>query len=355
MMEQVGTLLWWGRFDPEYSRNRVLRAQLAKLGWKVRDFHPAVSGLGDVQAQWQRLQAGVAAVWVPCFRQRDMKAAARWARRSGVPLIFDPLISAYDKQVDERAKLAEGSWRAQRLLAWERKIFSLADRVVADTPAHADYFQQVLGVPRERLSVLMVGAEEGLFSPCPAQQENKPLEVLFYGSFIPLQGPQVIVDAARCCADKDVVWTLLGDGPLRESCEQAAKGLENVRFEDWVPYEQLPQSICKADILLGIFGTTTKAGRVVPNKAYQALASGRPLVTRSSNAYPREVLEAQDSGISWVPAGDAEALARCLEVLAADGKGLSLRGEQAAATSERWFSNEMIAHQLEAILGEVRA
>lgn len=349
------TLLWWGRFDPEYSRNRVLRAQLEKLGWRVLDFHPTVSGLGDLQARWQRLPEDVAAVWVPCFRQRDMSAAARWARRAGVPVIFDPLISAYDKQVDERAKLPEGSRRAQRLLTWEQKMFSLADRVVADTPAHADYFHQVLGVPRERLSVLMVGAEAGLFEPCPSRQQSEKLEVLFYGSFIPLQGPRVIIDAARECKSQNVVWTLLGDGPLREACEQVAKGLDNVRFENWLPYEQLPARICQADILLGIFGTTTKAGRVVPNKVYQALASGKPLVTRLSEAYPQTVQEAPDSGISWVPAGDGEALARSVEGLAADPAGLLSRGQQAAASSERWFSNAIIARQLEAILGEVTA
>ena len=35
---------------------------------------------------------------------------------------------------------------------------------------------------------------------------------------------------------------------------------------------------------LGIFGTTEKAARVIPNKAYEALAMGVPLVTRDSTA-----------------------------------------------------------------------
>jgi hypothetical protein len=62
--------------------------------------------------------------------------------------VFDPLISAYDKQVDECGKLAAGSGKALRLLAQECGLFSRVTRVIADTPMHTDYFAEMLGVPR---------------------------------------------------------------------------------------------------------------------------------------------------------------------------------------------------------------
>ncbi|MDD4016515.1 MAG: hypothetical protein PHV28_01100, partial [Kiritimatiellae bacterium] len=40
-------MLWWGRFDPAYSRNGVVRGHLAALGWSIRDFHPKLCALGD--------------------------------------------------------------------------------------------------------------------------------------------------------------------------------------------------------------------------------------------------------------------------------------------------------------------
>lgn len=342
-------MLWWGRFDPDYSRNRILRQLLAEQGWIVQDFRPVISQLGNLQATIQGVKRPDV-VWVPCFRQRDLAAASRWARRRGTPLVFDPLISAYDKQVDERRKIEAGSPKAQHLLKWERQLFSLADRVVADTPAHADYFHEVLGVPQDRLSVLMVGAEESLFRPCPERPENDPVEVLFFGSFIPLQAPEVIIEAARLCKAKNVVWTLLGDGPLRPRCEQLAEGLKNVRFEPWLSYKKLPERICQADILLGVFGDTPKAGRVVPNKVYQALASAKPLVTRPAAAYPAPLLEARDTGIAWVPAADPEALARCVGELAGLPDSFVARGVAAARTSERWCSKRYLAIQLESLL-----
>jgi glycosyltransferase involved in cell wall biosynthesis len=345
------TILWWGRFDPEYSRNRVLRRLLAELGWRVTDFHPRLSPLGDLEAALRRLPRPDL-VWVPCFRQRDLEAASRWARRHGVPLVFDPLISAYDKQVDERGKLAPGSREAERLLARERAQFGRADRVLADTPVHAEYFADTLGVARERLAVVYVGAEESRFRPAPATEPltGRTLEALFFGSFIPLQGPQVVVEAARRYQGPPVQWTLLGQGPLRAACESAAQGLPNVRFEDWRPYAEIPARIHRADILLGIFGTTPKAGRVIPNKVYQSLACGRPVVTRTSAAYPEALRHAADSGLVWTGAGDAQALADAVAGLAAHPERLGALGEAAALASRRYFSNEILKGQLARLL-----
>jgi glycosyltransferase involved in cell wall biosynthesis len=345
------TVLWWGRFDSGYSRNRILRAQFHRLGWTIADFRPRVSALGDLEARLRRLPVADL-VWVPCFRQRDLAAAARWSAVHGVPLAFDPLISAYDKQVDERGKWSAGSHRARRLLAWERGLLQRPDLVVADTPAHADYFAEVLGVARCRLAVVYVGAEAGFFSPTPVSQPDpgSPLEALFYGSFLPLQGPGVVVEAARRYRGRPVQWTLLGQGALRSACEEQARGLANVRFEDWLPYAALPDRIRRAQILLGVFGTTPKAGRVIPNKVYQAMACGRVVVTRAAEAYPPELRAAEDSGLVWTAAGDAQGLADRVAALAEDHDRLRTLSDTAAMTSAQYFSEDAVRRQLDAAL-----
>ncbi len=339
-------MLWWGRFDPAYSRNGVLRQHLAALGWGVTDFFPRFCALGDLEAALRRLPRPHA-VWVPCFRQRDVAAARRWCDRQGVPLIFDPLISAYDKQVWERFKLKEESGAARHLLAWERSLFAKADRVLADTACHAAYFSDELGVLPERVSVVYVGADETLFAP-EAGSVRASLEVLFYGSFIPLHGAETIVEAARIYQGPPVRWCLLGEGPSKEDCERLAAGLSTVSFEQPVPYAQLPARIRRADILLGVFGTTRKAGRVIPNKVYQALACGRPVITRESQAYPDE---ARDEGaLAFVPAGDPQALAAAVAAWAAEPARLGERGRAARQTYEACFSSVVVRCQLQAAL-----
>ena len=341
------TVLWWGRFDADYSRNRIVRKLLRELGWRIVDFHPRFSRLADWEARLKRLPSPDL-VWVPCFRQRDLAAASRWARARQVPLLFDPLISAYDKLVFEREKAPEGSARAMKTLKHERDLFRRADIVLADTREHARFFGETLGVETRRLHVVPVGAEEALFQPAPAPDNHvgEPLEALFFGSFIPLQGTAVILEAARRYQGPPLRWTLIGAGPELAARRQAAADLPNVCFEPWVDYPALPARIRRADILLGVFGGTQKAGRVIPNKVFQALACGKPLVTRRAAAYPDELADVAGKGIVWVPAGDAAALASALAELAANPRGLAEMGRQARTTFDGYFSEAAIKSDL---------
>lgn len=345
------SVLWWGRFDADYSRNRILRKLLLELGWEIVDFHPRLSALADWEAGLRRLPKP-ALVWVPCFRQRDLAAASRWARARRVPLLFDPLISAYDKVVFEREKAREGSAHAVRKLGWERGLFQRADLVLADTREHARFFVETLGVQAQRAHVVFVGAEESLFRPEPVaeKQPGEPLEALFFGSFIPLQGTSVIIEAARRYQGPPLRWTLIGAGPELAARKLAAADLPNVGFEAWVDYAALSERIRRADILLGVFGITQKAGRVIPNKVFQALACGKPLVTRRAAAYPEALADATGTGIVWLPAGDAAALAAALGELAENPRGLAEMGRQARATFDAHFSETAIKAHLAAAL-----
>jgi glycosyltransferase involved in cell wall biosynthesis len=83
-----------------------------------------------------------------------------------------------------------------------------------------------------------------------------------------------------------------------------------------VPYELLDREIASSAMCLGIFGTSAKAARVVPNKVFQAMAVGRPIVTADTPA-AREVLTDGEDAV-LVPAGDPGALAEAMIGLASD-------------------------------------
>ena len=66
----------------------------------------------------------------------------------------------------------------------------------------------------------------------------------------------------------------------------------------------------------GVFGTSAKAGRVIPNKAFQALACATPLVTAATPGAHELLTDGQDALL--VPAGDPSALAAAVRRLAGD-------------------------------------
>jgi glycosyltransferase involved in cell wall biosynthesis len=330
-----------------------LRRCLSDAGYRIVDFRPRISALGHVEAEF-RLKTPVSLVWVPCFRQRDLRAARRFSTRRHVPLVFDPLVSAYDKQVFERGKISQDSSRARRLRHWEQQLFALADLVLADTQAHAEFFHDTLGVSEQRIRVVPMSADEAFFQPTRAKAaRGDAVEALFFGSFIPLQGPEVIVEAANRYRGPPVRWRLVGDGPLLAACRARARSGVPIEFEQWLPYRALPARIAQADIVLGIFGNTPKSSRVVPNKVCQALACGRPLVTRASPAYANGLCAQADSGITWVSADDPDALARAVAGLASAPQTLEDQGRRAYASYRKYFSTERAANALSSALASL--
>ncbi len=356
-------ILWWGRFGnygPDYPRNRTLMSCMRHLGWTIEEYRPRVSRLGHLEARLHRFEPPDL-VWVPCFRQRDIRAASRWASGHGVPLVIDPLISAYDKRVNEKKKYPPESRKARRVLEWERELFSLADIVIADTRGHAEYFRDILNVDENRLLVIPVGAEESLFFPKPQEHKTRSTipEVLFFGTFISLQGPQVITKAIDLYEGPPVKWRFLGKGPLRSACEQeinrlkASKQTLDVRFEDWIEFEQLAERIRQADILLGVFGEGEKTARVIPNKVYQGMACGKPVITSRSDVYPEALLNNPDSGITWVDANNPQQLGQAVASLAGSPEFIIQEGDRAYRSYVNYFSNEQIIKSLRAIQDKV--
>ena len=212
-----------------------------------------------------------------------------------VPVVFNPLVSLTDTLVDDRRRFAPGSPAARALRALDRLALRRADLVVADTEANADFLADLGGIPR--VEVCFVGAEERLFRPVWRPPDR--FHALFVGKLIPLHGLETILEAARLAPE--IPFRVVGSGQLEPLLATAPA---NVEWVPWVEYERLPEELGRAGCALGVFGTGDKARRVIPNKAFQALACGTPLVTADTPA-ARELLEHERSAL-LVPPGDAD-------------------------------------------------
>ncbi len=331
-------LCLFGGHHAGYPRSAVILSGLARLGIPVASCvaNPrakVIRRYSSLLQRWRRVAHDFDAMFVPEFRHKDMPLAHVLARRAGVPCVFDPLVSRFDTRVHDR-----GDADARGLQAWhnknlDRMSFALADLVLADTRAHADWFAEELAPPDSAIRVLEVGYDDAVFQPAPPAPDHGVATVLFYGSYLPLHGVPVVVDAATHLRDDaGIRFELIGGGQTHAEVERVIRerGLDNIAMTSRLPLSELPARIAAATVCLGIFGTTQKAARVVPNKVYQCMGMERAVVTMSSPAVRDTFRDGEE--IVTTPPGDGEALAFAIRALVGDA---SYRARVARAGRER--------------------
>src|SRR5436190_200213 len=348
-------VLYFGTYDRDYPRNAQVISCLRGAGVDVVERHESVwegrreswqAGVGTAArlavAELRLLRqphAEFDVVLVGYPGHLDLTAARRAAR--GRPVVFNPLVSLTDTFVSDRRRFRPGSPPARALAAIDRRALRAADLTVADTRANAAYLAGLAGLPPERVEHCFVGAEERLFRPGWSPQE--PFTFLFVGKLIPLHGLETILAAAREAPELRI--RLVGTGQLDALLETRPP---NVEWVPWVEYDQLSGELHQAGAALGIFGTSDKARRVIPNKAFQALACGTPLVTADTPA-ARELL-AHDESALLVPPGDAPALAAALRRLAGDRALAQRLAEEGHAAYRREASEQVLGARWRALL-----
>ena len=319
-------VLYVGTYERDYPRNAQVISCLRRAGVDVIEHHVGVwegrrhkwslgpAAAARLGAAQLRLLAGgrrvrgrfdVAVVGYP--GHVALPVARLLAR--GRPLVFNPLVSLHETLVEDRGRFATESPAARVLRGLDRFALRRADLVVADTEQSARSLGTLGGLPPEHVAVCFVGAEERVFTPGWSAPEE--FHALFVGKLIPLHGLETILAAALLAPE--IPFRIVGSGQLDALLPDRPP---NVEWVDWIEYEQLPAALHGAGCALGIFGTSGKASRVIPNKAFQALACGTPLVTADTPA-ARELLRDGESAL-LVPAGDAAALAAAVRRLASD-------------------------------------
>jgi glycosyltransferase involved in cell wall biosynthesis len=265
------------------------------------------------------------------------------AKRARTPVVFNPLVSLADTFVSDRGRFRAGSLPARVLTAIDRHAFRAADIVVADTQAHARFFAELTNIAHPE--VCFVGAEERIFRPGWTPPRN--FEALFVGKLIPLQGVETILTAAEL--DPDIPFRIVGSGQLEDLLADRPANVEHI---PWVEYELLPEELYGAGCALGIFGAGEKAQRVIPNKAFQALACGTPLITADTPA-ARELLAHEESAL-LIPPADPDALATAVRRVADDTALARRLGAGGRAAYEAMASEAVLGQRWREIIERAR-
>ena len=242
----------------------------------------------------------------------------------------------------------------------ERFLYRHSAAVIALSPGMAE---GVLAeeIPAWRVHMVPNSADLDLFTPGPKDAEfvsehglGNRFVVGYAGAIGPTNAVEDSVpEAARILKKRgreDIVFAIAGDGKclpiLRDAVDELE--LDNVHLIGSLPKRDVPRLTRSADLLMTLFAAKPILATNSPNKFFDALASGRPVLVNQPG-WTRELVEENEAGVA-VPTGDGRAMADAIERLADDPELVARMGANARRLAEERFGREDLAAQVLEVL-----
>lgn len=336
-------ILYFGVYNPAYSRNRVLIKALELNGVVVEHCRVKLGRLGALKLLCKylknRYNYDVMLVGFP--GQEVMFLAKILSLRK--PIIFDAFTSHYGGYILDRRYYSRNSLRAKYYRFLDKYSCKLADLVLLDTQAHIDFFIQEYNLPRSKFYRSFVGTDSEVFYPREKSHKEGFL-VHFHGKFQPLQGTRYIAEAAKILESDGIKFQIIGRGQDYNEARRLADVSSNITWIDSVTYDRLPEIMSRADLCLGIFGDTPKTELVIPNKIFEAIAIRKPVLTSDTPAI-REAFS-KNQNIFLCQRASSNELVRAIRELKQNPDLLSKVGQVGYDLFQNRFQEKVIGEKL---------
>ncbi|TDQ38677.1 glycosyltransferase family 4 protein [Aureibacillus halotolerans] len=242
----------------------------------------------------------------------------------------------------------------------EQHTYRKAEHVIALSPGMAKGVTDE-GIATEKVTMIPNCSDLSLFDPskaaAPELQAKYGLEgkfvVVHGGSMGIANGLQCVVEAAAALKrrqDDSVAFLLTGDGKTKPELEEACRreGLDNIHFTGSVPRKDMPDILALADLTLTSFQKVPILATNSPNKFFDAMAAGKPILV-NSNGWTRQIVEGCKIG-EYVDPDEPEAFADTLQRLKQDPEWLEEMGKRARAVAENDYDRQKLALHVERVL-----
>jgi glycosyltransferase involved in cell wall biosynthesis len=214
------------------------------------------------------------------------------------PILYDIYISTFDTMVHDRRKAKPGSFLAWLFRFVDRLSMTLSDTIILETRDHIDDFSRRFRIPHEKFKKIFLTADDSVIYPKSNSLKREYFLAHFHGEYAPFHGVRYIIEAANLLRNEDVQFQIIGTGITCEKDRRLAQEfrLTNIRFIDWIPYDQLADAMAIADCCLGIFGENPRTLRVLTNKVIETMAAAKPLIS-AKNLPIQELLKENESAL----------------------------------------------------------
>ncbi len=264
------------------------------------------------------------------------------------PIVFDFYLSLYDVMCNDRKIFKPQSFLGRFTYTMEKRALHAATFIIVDTDKLIETLSKEYGVAKEKFVRIPLTINESAVKPIDIPRYKEPFCVLYVGSYIPLHGTPVIIEAARILQEKgdDTHFLLIGEGPDYAECRKLAEtyDLTNVTFQGFMPIEELNRYYNACDINLGLFNDGERANSVVLNKTNDAFRVGKPHLTLATDAMKEHFKD--NENIFFVPDISPETLARRILEIKSDPQ----RIERVSKNALRLYDEKLSNAKAEAIM-----
>ncbi len=272
-------------------------------------------------------------------------AAATLARARGARF----LLEVRDLWPD--SAIAMGLVSDPRTIAVARRLeaycYARADRIVALTEGIRDGMIEQ-GVSPARITLITNGVDleiGGDVAPAEVPVPDDAVVAMYVGAHGTYSSLETVLDAADRLRDTPRVRVVLvGSGDRKAALVEEAtrRGLANVVFADAVPKREVPSWLARADICLLPYQDNPLFAGALPNKAFDYLGAGRPIIASAPAGELTRMVESAGCGVA-VPPEDGAALADAVRRLAADPEGARAMGARGRAHALEHYDREALA------------
>jgi glycosyltransferase involved in cell wall biosynthesis len=284
------------------------------------------------------------------------------SRLRRVPLVFE-VRDLWPEAAIQMGALSRGGLLARGAKWLERRLYHASAEVVGLSPGMVEGIEAE-GVAAERVTMIPNSSDLDLFHPGEKDAElveRYHLEGRFVVGYAGAIGPSnaleaQVPEAARTLAARgrdDIAFLIAGDGKSIPALRELTKDLPSVVLAGSAPKREIPRLTRTADLLMVLFADVPILASNSPNKFFDALASGRPVLV-NSDGWTRGLVETNDCGV-YVKAGDGVAMADAIERLADDADTRACMGANARALAEREFGRDDLAERMLQVLKRAQA
>ena len=324
------TILLFGYLPRDLARNWILEKGLTEQGFRILECRTLQKGFigkyTDLMRKFWSVHRECDVILVTFMGYYFMPLAWVLATLTGKILIFDGLVSMYESEVEDRRRISRFDPRAWFLFFLDWFSYTVADRVLLESPVYGTFLSRRYGTPADRFLFLPVACRTDIFRPAtmarvasparPKQGDIRKFRVVYQGRFLPIHGVETILDAAaeiQSHGIEDIEFHLIGKGQTEPAMKRRAAelGLRNVLFRGFLPtLDDVAQELRAADIGLGTFQKSSKADLCMPHKVYEVLASSVALITIESTA-AKAIFGSEEVAL-FIPPEDGKALAEAI-------------------------------------------